>query len=453
MGCSKSSDRAAGPASASASARPSASERAGATAADDDPSSGSQLDEQEFDSAVTLLPPSALEDPPTSHPALPPRAMLQNLPTVATQGMSSKRRGTPGSCEAQSFGRGLGTYTAARAVDGHALWDATKPENEISAAFLYAWAHKLSGKACPKGTKALPYLSRLVSKGAPSAADVPYKPDCSYLDGTTYLDAPHPDEQRFRIGSFATMHLGPDKLVLVKELLAAGQALAFSGQLIKGYNDPTLESGVLYAKEVVPKSGHGQLLIGYDDTIGAEGKKGSFLVQNSEGDDWPPSAPGGRIWIAYDAFLETQKLAATAYPRDPSPPSGQMLTVKAGPSTAPAASVTRSYPWEAESGTFLVLLHHFAEPVLFRSLEMKDPSGKVVTSNVGQYMQSGYTHLRRPGTRGFPAGKWTVTIEAQTLAGEDVAYTGTVTLAKGKHSSGTLAAPISGSTGKPATVL
>jgi hypothetical protein len=421
------SSTAASPAAAALPATAAAAPDEANAPADEEGQFGSLVDEQEFSSAVAVLPPSALRDPPAARPPLPPRVLLANLPAVATQGTAA-HRGSPGSCEAQSFGYALGAYTAARSPDGRKLWDASLPENQPSAAFLYAWQHKITGKTCPTGSGGTPYLARLVSLGAPSAADVPYEPNCQYLAGAGYLDKAYPSEARLRLGSFATFHLGPAELPLVKELLAAGQAIAFSGPVLKGYGQPQLEDGVLYSSVTVPKSGHGQLIVGYDDTKGRAAKPGAFLVQNSEGQDWPSNAGGGgRIWIAYETFLGTQKLAATAYPRDPSAPTGQPL--KAVPAAAPTASITRAFQFAEGAGpTYLVLLHHFAEPVLLKSIVLLEPGGTTVVATLNQFVQSGYTHVRRTDGEAFMTGNWNVTLVGEDAAGASVTYTGTVAL-------------------------
>jgi hypothetical protein len=238
---------------------------------------------------------------------------------------------------------------------------------------------------------------------------------------------------------------------VLKEFLASGQAVAFSGPVIKGYGK--LTDGVCYGEGPVPKTGHGQLLVGYDDSKGTAGKQGAFLVQNSMGDDWPQAAPGGRIWVAYDTFLDSQKLAAVAYPRDPSPPSGAALK---GNSKGPAASIRRAFQWASpESGTYLVLMHTFAEPVFVKSVVLKEPHGKVVTTQLGQFIQSGYTYVRRSDGKAFESGAWTVTVEGETVAKDAVTYTGSVTVgdsAPTKRAAAPLASHVYGPTGAQAQV-
>jgi hypothetical protein len=62
------------------------------------------------------LPPFALGAAGEPSP-LPASVLLTNLPAVSTQGTST-HPGSPGTCEAQAFGYGRGSSTAARLPDG-----------------------------------------------------------------------------------------------------------------------------------------------------------------------------------------------------------------------------------------------------------------------------------------------------------------------------------------------
>jgi hypothetical protein len=316
----------------------------------DDGQYGSVLNAQEFANAPKALPVEALLQPPAPI-ALPPSVTLHNTPAIAMQG-TPKSLGSPGTCEAQSFGYGLGSYTAARAPDGAMKWDASQPGNEISAAYQFALSINDGFGTCPSGSLAVPYLSRLAGFGSPSTADVPYKPNCTYFSQID-LTKVYPDAPRLRIGSFATMIInandGPTILARIQGYLANQQAVAFSGSVFENYStNPVVTDGVFYDApgNHIPNSGHGQLLVGYDNNVGATGKKGALLVQNSFGTAWPPAsngsiAPPGMLYWSYETFLASQTFAAVAYPYDPSPPTGTMLT--ANNPNAPVASITRAY--------------------------------------------------------------------------------------------------------------
>jgi hypothetical protein len=92
--------------------------------------------------------------------------------------------GSPGTCEAQSFGYGLGSYTVARLPDGSAKWNPALPQNSVSPAYLFALSLSQGPNVatCPKGGLALEYLAQLVASGAPTRARVPYQPSCDYFN-------------------------------------------------------------------------------------------------------------------------------------------------------------------------------------------------------------------------------------------------------------------------------
>ena len=252
---------------------------------------GSVLNFQEFDTAPHALPAEALLQPPLP-PLIPAKVLLTNTPAVSMQGTPG-HLGSPGTCEAQAFGYDLGSYTAARSPDGTILWDAALPQNEVSAAYQFALAVEKGFANCPGGGLALEYFSRLIGFGSPSAADVPYKPDYAYFDNID-LATVYPNAGRLQIGSFATFHVQtPESLGQIKGYLAHRQAVAFSGRVLQDYStNPALTDGVLYQTKIIPNSGHGQMLVGYDDLLGTPGKTGALLVQNSFGTAWPPASAG-----------------------------------------------------------------------------------------------------------------------------------------------------------------
>jgi len=400
----------------------------------DDGQYGSIPETDEFNLAAIALPVEALRVPPAP---LPPgmRKILQNTPAVSQQG-TAKAPGSPGTCEAQSFGYGLGSYTAARNPDGSTKWDAALPANEVSAAFQFALAMNQGFASCPKGGKALVYLSRLTAVGSPTVADVGYMPDCSYLEkidvARTYAAA-----SRMRIGSFATISVAqPDALDLIKGYLANDQAIAFSGPVYKGYaSSLALTNGVFYdvPANLIPDSGHGQLIVGFDDTLGSSTKPGALLIQNSFGTDWPPAAagsiaPAGKLWWSYETFLKSQKLMAVAYPHDPTPPSGTFLAPSV--MTAPAAAIERAWQWAPVAGgaVYFIFMHHLADPVRLMSVTVKEPvTGKeTVTGQYGQYLSKGYTYFRRADGNAFLAGTYAVRVDAVLLDGTAVTYSGNV---------------------------
>jgi hypothetical protein len=404
---------------------------------------GSLLDVSEFNAAVQALPPAALSADGVQ-PVLPPKAFLGNLPAVSQQGTTATP-GSPGTCEAQSFGYGLGSYTAARHPDGSSKWKAALAQNSISPAYLFALGITDGFATCPKGGAALPYLAQLVAFGAPTRARVGYQPSCDYLADVVpaQRDFPqsYPDMKRFRIGSYAAFQVfeNPAAAVqLIKQFIANGQAVAFSGKVLCGYGtDLPMRDGVIYETSYAVNGegqplGHGQLIVGYDDTVGTPGKKGALLVQNSFGTAWPASAgavspaPAGMAYWSYDSFEKTQMLAAVAYPRSSGPPSGVRL---AGDAHAPLASIPGALQWSSDTepqSVYLILKHFFHDPVMITKISLTEPGGNAVTATgaYGQYVNAGYSYLKRSDGRAFLSGRWEVTLEGADTRGKPVSYSG-----------------------------
>jgi hypothetical protein len=405
---------------------------------------GSLLDQSEFNRAVQALPPAAFLTPGVQTP-VPSNAYLDNLPAVSQQGTAAMP-GSPGSCEAQSFGYGLGSYTAARLPNGSHKWIAALPANSVSAAYLFAWGVFENFAQCPKGGVALVYLNQLVGFGAPTRARIPYQPDCSYFSTIPqqrgFPDG-YPDMKRFRIGSFATfnIHDNPQALQTIQQYIANGQAVAFSGYVLCGYGlNLPMQDGVIYETSYVigqdgQPAGHGQLVVGYDDNVGTPGNQGALLIQNSFGTDWPASAgatssiaPPGMAYWSYNSFEQTQKLAAVAYPRDPGPPAGVRLS---GSQRAPLASITRAFQW-APAGpstkAYLILTHFFQEPVLVSHVSLTEPGGQAITATggYGQNLSTGYTYLQRTDGNAFISGTWTVSLQGTDMNGNAATYTGSI---------------------------
>jgi hypothetical protein len=417
---------------------------AGATSAQrvcrDDESApfGSLVDHREFDQAVQALPPAAFLTP-RIQPPLASQAYLFNLPAVSEQG-------DIGSCEAQSFGYGLGSYTAARRADGSIRWVAELPENSVSPAYLFAWATFRGFAHCPKGGKALPYLDHLVGVGAPTRGHIPYQPDCSYFDAIQQ-QANFPDDypvmKRFRIGSYATFNIAkrPQAAVQkIKEYIANGQAVAFSGRVLCGYGkDLPMQHGVIYETSIIIKdgkpAGHGQLVVGYDDDIGIPNNPGALLIQNSFGTTWPASAgathslaPPGKAYWSYNSFEKTQHLAAVAYPRALRQPTGVRLS---GSADAPSGWITDAFQWAPDrprSTDHLILMHFFQEPVHLSHVSLTEPGGQTITAtgNYGQNIGNGYSYLSRTDGKSFLSGTWRVSLEGTDLSDKSVSYTGSI---------------------------
>jgi hypothetical protein len=413
---------------------------------------GSVLDFDAFNHAVQALPPAAFLTPRVQ-PRLPSNSYLSNLPAVSQQGTAAMP-GSPGSCEAQSFGYGLGSYTAARLPNGSHKWIAALAENSVSPAYLFAWGIWSGFAQCPRG-EALVYLNQLVGFGAATRARIPYQPNCSYFSTIPQqrgFPDDYPDMKRFRIGSYAAfnIHDNPQALLRIKQYIANGQAVAFSGYVLCGYGlNLPMQDGVIYETSYVigqngQPTGHGQLVVGYDDNVGRPGNRGALLIQNSFGTDWPASAgatssiaPAGMAYWSYNSFEQTQQLAAVAYPREPGPPAGVRLS---GSRRAPLASIKSAFQWAPDGPlptAYLILTHFFQEPVLFSHVSLTEPGGQAITATgaYGQNLSTGYTYLKRTDGNAFISGTWAVSLQGTDITGNPVSYSGSIQVGQSEPNS------------------
>lgn len=420
---------------------------------------GSFVDATEYVNRPQTLPPFAMSS--TGEPApLPARAVHGNLPAVAMQGTPA-HLGSPGTCEAQAFGYGLGSFTAARLPDGTIKWNPADPSNTASAAFLFALAMADGFASCPRGGLALNYLDQLIMVGAPSSAQVPYVPSCRHLKRIN-TGATFPDEARFRIGSFSTFAISPDQLVFMKRLVAAGHAIAFSGPVFENYDDPEIVFGVFGTNKgpqppLIPNSGHGQLIVGFDDNKGDPAAPGAFLIQNSFGTAWPPqdSTLEGRIWWAYETFTSSQTLAAVAYSRaEAVPNSGELQSTLQGP----RGFVTGVHQWVDPNDTKHVLLIvelQFTEPVLLDTVSVTEPTtGTTVNQAYALPFSTGYIFFERVDGAQFTNGSWPITLNV-VVSGTGGTYTGSIDVDQSVPTAppaDTVAPPVFGTIGTEATV-
>ncbi len=367
--------------------------------------------------------------------------VLSNLPTVSTQGVPGAI-GNPGSCEAQSFGYCLGAYTAARNPDGSIKWPADQAANQPSAAWLYQWEHVVvenDARPCPAGSGAKPYADKLVATGAPSTAAVPYNPSdwagvkkiCTYIKGLSVTTAPA-GSSRFLVGSYKVygkvLHGKATYLAQFKDLIRHGHAIAFSGLVPKQYciESPPLTNDAFTAPAgFIPKSGHGQVIVGFND---AKGPNGAFLVQNSFGPGWNPGAASdrghnGRIWYDYDAWFQGQGYALIMYSNGPMGSGGTALhTTGSGPRFVIASATPHA---DANGKHHLVLVTQASDAVTITGLTVTPHTGKPVTMKLNETMRLGYQYVTRP--KAFPPGPCKVAYTVKHK-GTTLTYQGSVTV-------------------------
>ncbi|HXW76518.1 MAG TPA: hypothetical protein VEJ20_03825 [Candidatus Eremiobacteraceae bacterium] len=370
------------------------------------------------------------------------RVVLKNLPAVSTQGVPGNV-GDPGSCEAQSFGYCLGSYTAARMPNGTIKWDAGDARNEPSAGWLYRWQvvkTTPNDGPCPNGSLAVPYVQRLISTGAPSTAAFPYNPHdlttpsavCTYIDGFN-VSTVGPDAKRFLLGSykaFSDVQGGKNRFLdTFKSLIRHGHAIAFSGLVPYVYcvESPPLVKGAFTApKGFIQKSGHGQVIVGFDDSIGPDG---AFLVQNSFGPGWNPGpydhiGRNGRIWYGYDAWFEGQEFALIAFSNQTGPPTGVRLTgsLNGSPTGMPALYVRESRRYQQGGNAYLALVLHAEDALEILQVQVTGPKGFTSTQKLDELLRFGYAYVERKPP--YAPGRYAVQITAKLHDGAGVIYQG-----------------------------
>ncbi len=404
---------------------------------------GADINIHELDGIQSALSPSELAgtifEPANAAPAGAHAVTLSNLPAVMAQG-GPGHAGSPGSCEADSFGYCLGAYTAARNPNGSIKWSAADPRNAPSAAWLYQWEHVVAesgNRVCPQGSGATPYANHLVRFGAPSVADYPYNPHdatavramCAYIKSLPVQSAPA-GQSRLIVGSYKGLNNvtnGKSKyLSQFKEFIRAGHAIAFTGSVAKGYGVPTLTRGAFTAPAgFIPKSGHGQVIVGYADDVGPNG---AFLVQNSFGPSWNPGTGvghNGRMYWDYDAFFASQAYAIVMFPNTSLPVTGTML--KASLAGAPKFAVKSAKLSRNASGKSQILLvAHASDGLMMKHLSVTPPSGTSVQQNLNAMMRLGYQYVEDTSGANWSPGSYKVAYTAQDRHNQTIVYRGTV---------------------------
>jgi hypothetical protein len=410
---------------------------------------GALQDAQSPQDALQMLSPQALANLPPASVAS--RVILQHVPPVVAQGGELHDLGTPGTCESQSFAYGLGSSIASLNTAGAPIRNVLLPENEVSRAWMYAkQTQALDGGKCG-GSQAYWYLNELILNGAASEAQVSYQADCTYLEGIDTTIEP-PGAQRFQIAGFSARKIDSTSLTevlpVMKAILASGFPIAFSGFVPSGYiRGLSLTDGVYYPALFQLNSGHGQFIIGYDDTIGDPQRgKGAFLVQNSFGPFWPfvetpnPAGPG-RIWYSYEHFFEGQVLVATGYPIAQRTAGIRLRSSDPG---APVVTVTNAYQWSPfESRVYLIVHLSFDEPMRVLQIALTEHPPTSVTATGGyaaNFLRQNYALLQRDDGHAFLHGEYTLQLQTerttqQNIPGQIYSYAGEIEVQAPRYSS------------------
>ncbi|MBL8603754.1 MAG: C1 family peptidase [Myxococcales bacterium] len=307
-----------------------------------------------------------------------PGAVMNALPTDL---LRSRSQGGQGSCAAFTV---AAAATLVRRnyesmsnpmVNTDAFW--------ASPSWLYARMVRDRMGMCNQGTTLGDGLNNLVTTGAASWAEQPYRSGdmptlCESIDDTTAM-APH----RFRIGGHTNIRgTGMAFRARVRESLAAGVPVVFGVNLPEGFmefrattqnvnvREPFRGTGMCQGSNHC--GGHAMLIVGYDDS------KSAYRVLNSWGTDW---GDGGYLWWDYAALEGLQNLHASVILPMPAAPTalgapdamGLTLTMPMGSQPV----VTQQVINAGESPTWTMIVRGvFNEPVTVTRLRAEiDGSG------------------------------------------------------------------------------
>ncbi|GMU58010.1 MAG: hypothetical protein AMXMBFR33_71560 [Candidatus Xenobia bacterium] len=366
--------------------------------------------------------------------ALPPAAQVSLVPPVQDQGQVP-------SCMAFSFGYAAGTQAAARSSLNPV--NPASSSDQASPAWLYKSALTIEKDSGCTGTYATSYFSTLMGQGAPALAAVPY-PDPSQAESVVCraleaINLSTPVTPVVFIGGYQQLKGTSDQQLRaqIKAQLASGASVAFTTLLVDGFYDfagSGVFSGSNGPNRILPNTGHGMVIIGYDDTMtftypvtGKQGT-GAFLIQNSWGTGWGNQ---GQAWIAYDTWYNGvnayggECFVMSPVSSEPVQSTGSVLT--ASSSAAPAGQISRAFQVsEDEDTTHLVLFPSFGAPLQLDSLELTSPGGVTVRQSFQDLLvRSGYLYFRRDEVAQFVAGVYQVTLRGRNGA-EPVSYQGTI---------------------------
>jgi hypothetical protein len=190
--------------------------------------------------------------------------------------------------------------------------------------------------------------------------------------------------------------------------------------------------GAFAPQGFIKGSGHGQLIVGYDDSLGTSG---AFLIQNSFGTEWPymnatDPLMQGRLWWTYESFFASQGFGSIAYPIPQS--FANRFALSSPNREAPVAKIIEANRAEHNGESFAVFELDFARPVQLNTLRVTPPGADSPVE--GAYkapIKYGFAHVARAAS--FPSGRYAVELDAHTLSEDPtqhqpINYRGSVTV-------------------------
>lgn len=225
-----------------------------------------------------------------SSKSLPSKVDLSNkLPPVGDQGQY-------GTCVAWSVGYALRGYMYA-VEKGLSQQDLKQTRNQFSPKDLWV-SIPSDGKSQGCGGAAFdPALSAMVSRGIATMETVPYSSlNCDGSPQSSWTK----EAGNYKIKNYRMVGESDLTVQNMKTLLSQGQSISFGARL--GDNFMSWQGGGILSNDsyISPNAQHAyhaMLLVGYDDSKGANG---AFLIFNSWGTSWGDK---GYIWIDYNFFI------------------------------------------------------------------------------------------------------------------------------------------------------
>ena len=203
-------------------------------------------------------------------------------------------QGQQGSCASWAVDYYVHTYMEAKEHD----WNASS--GNLSYLMSPAWAYNRIDSGVDQGSTFYDNAMVLKTWGSATMATMPYSASNHVDWGTQRAMREAP---LYKIQNF---YFIPETSVVtkIKELLNQGIPVAFGiNAKIPFYNDPSSYNYIItsnqYSTDLQPD--HGETIVGYDDSISANGDIGAFKVANSWGAGW---GDNGFYWVTYKAFKE-----------------------------------------------------------------------------------------------------------------------------------------------------
>jgi hypothetical protein len=352
-----------------------------------------------------------------------PASVLNTMPANL---LRARSQGGQGSCAAWTVGAAATLvrqrYETASMpmINADAFW--------ASPSWLYARMVRDGMSTCNEGTSITTGLDHLITTGAATLAEQPYRSGtmpmlCETIDDTT-ARTPHV----FRIAGYTSIAAGATFRARVRDTLAAGLPVVFGANLPDGFMEyrataagtamPFRGTGMCTGSNHC--GGHGMVIVGYDDA------RSAYRVLNSWGTDWGDQ---GYVWWDYAALEGLTNLHAhailplTTAPGPLAAPNAAGFTVTQPTGSQPVLAQEVVSAGEAARWTLTVRVQ-FSEPFTVTRLDT-DIDSNVNQLTLSTAMSYGDLQFRPPGTD-MPAANQMATLTIVGKLRDDTEVTRTL---------------------------